>query len=229
MKKLFLSFCVLTGIVPTTQSISQNMAYVGTFGTALGFGIATHYISNSLLLSMAAAGGSGFVTYQILNQFTAEGRLARARVKFDYITRNSLAMREFNSDQDFFKALDATYILTDLPLIAAYSDMAFLITQGYDALSLLDAAKSESNFDLNIIQQCDILIPRIHRALGLMTEAVRRIRSSSEYVKQVKLYKEMQAAKEKLAVQKEIAHSQHQIAQAQTQMAQAQMHQAYNH
>jgi len=229
MKKLFLTLCILTGIVPVAQPISQNMVYAGTFGTALGFGIATHYLSHSLLLSMAAAGGSGFITYQILNQFTAEGRLARARVKFDYVTRNTLSMREFHSDEEFFKVLDATYVLSDLPLITAYSDMAFLITQGYDALSLLDAAKSESNFDLNIIQQCDILIPRIHRALGLMTEAVRRIRSSSEYIKQVKLYKEMQAAKEKLAVQKEIAHSQHQIAQAQTQMAEAQMHQAYNH
>ncbi len=229
MKKLFLSLCVLTGIVPVTQPVSQNMVYVGTFGTALGFALATHALSKNALLSAVAAGGSGFITYQILNQFTAEGRLTRARTKFDYVTRNTLAMREFHSDEEFFKVLDAMYVLSDLPLITAYNDMAFLITQGYDALSLLDAAKSESNFDLNIIQQCDILIPRIHRALGLMTEAVRRIRSSSEYIKQVKLYKEMQAAKEKLAVQKEIAHSQHQIAQAQTQMAQAQMHQAYNH
>lgn len=229
MKKLFLFLCILTGIVPTAQPISQNGLYVGTFGSALGFGLLTYHVSNSLLIAMAAAGGSGFITHQILSQFTAEGRLARARAKFDYISRNTLAMREFASDEEFFKSLNSIYVLSDLPLIIAYNDMAFLISQGYIALDLLESAKSESNFDVNIIQQCDILIPRIHRALGLMTEAVRRIRSSSEYIKQVKLYKEMQAANEKLAVQKQIAQSQHQIAQAQTQMAQAAMHQAYNH
>lgn len=220
MKKLFLSFCILAGLVTSTQPISNEAVYVGTAGTALGAYLITRHISDSNLLGLAAGAGTGFLAYQILNQFTAHGRLERARVKFDYITRNTLATREFNSDQDFFRALNELYVLSDLPLIIAYNDLAYLIAQAYDALSLLDAAKAEGNFDLNIVQQCDILIPRLHHNLSLMTEAVKRIRASSEYMAQVKLYKEMQMAQQKLAVQKEIAH-------AQTQMAQAQIHQAY--
>lgn len=227
MKKLLL--CLSLGLFTSSQPISQNTVYVGTFGTALGFGLLTHQATNSLLFSIAAAGGSGFIAYQIFSQFTAEGRLARARAKYDYIARNTLATREFNTDEDFFNTLNSVYVLSDLPLVTAYNDMNYLILQGYDAIELLNAAKSESNLDLSIIQQCDILIPRVHRALGLMTEAVRRIRANPEYIKQLKLYQEMQAAKEKLAVQKQIAQSQQQMAQAQMQMAHAQVRQAYNH
>lgn len=228
MKKLFLSICVLFGFATPTQPISYEIVCAGSAGTALGAFALTRYISNSAFLGLAAGAGSGFLAYQILNQFTAQGRLDRARAKFEYINRNMLATREFNSDQDFFKTLNELYVLSDLPLIIAYNDLAYLIGQAYDALSLLDAAKSEGTFDLNIVQQCDILIPRIHHALSLMTEAVKRIRASSDYMAQVKLYKEMQLAQQKLAVQKEIAHSQSQIAHAQSQMAQAQMHQAYH-
>lgn len=219
-KKTFLSLCLLTGLVQSTHPLSENTVYVGTFATGLGTALVTRYLSESNLLAIGAGAVSSFLAYQILNQFTPAGRLARARAKFDYIARSTLATREFNADEDFFNALNAAYVLSDLPLIAAFNDMAYLIQNGYDALSLLDAAKSESTFDLHIIQQCDILIPRIHHSLTVMTEAVRRIRASDEYIKQVKIYKEMQAAQEKLAVQKQIAHSQ-------SQMAQAQMHQAY--
>jgi len=229
LRKLILFLSLFFGFVPSTQPISQNAVYAGTFGTGLGVGLLSYKIAGkSLIVGAIAAAGSGFIAYQILSQFTAEGRLARARVKFDYMSRSYFSSHEFDSEELFFNAVQEVYVLSDLPLMTAYNDLAYYIAQGYEALSLLDAAKSESNFDLNIIQQCDVLIPRIHRALSLMTESVKRIRSSSEYIKQVKIYKEMQAAKEKLAVQQQLANSQNQIAHAQTQMAHAQMHQAYN-
>lgn len=229
MNKPFLFLCLLVGFTSSIRPISQEAVYAGTVGTGLGLGLLAYKAGRGSLLAGVVVGAAGsWLAYYILNQFTPEGRLARAQAKFQGITQNTLATREFKTDEEFFNVLNEVYVLNDLPLIAVYNNLACLIQSGYEALSLLDAAKSESPCDLNIVQQCDILTPRIHHSLGLMVDAVKRIRASSEYIKQVKIYKEMQAAREKLMVQQQIAHSQTQIAHAQSQMAQAQMHQAYH-
>lgn len=206
MKKNLLVLVVILGFVPNVQSISQNVVYASALGSGMGVGLLTRYISNSNVAGLITGLGGGFLTYSILNQFTPEGRLARAQLNFERINRNYFANNRFESEDAFLEALNDVYLLYDLPLIMAYNDLASLIEQGFDALNLLDAARTEG--DIAVIQQCEILIPRIHHAIDFMTQAVKYIRSSAEYLKQVKIYKEMQAAKESLAVQRQIAQAQ---------------------
>ncbi len=219
MKKLLL---ILLSLAASNQlyAISQNEVYFGTTCTALGAGLITHAISGSVIADVVVGGGSGALAYYILSQFTPEGRFERAKAHIERIERNPFAMREFESEQELLGAVQEVYVLYDLYLMAAYGDIAAFIESGYEAISLLDAARSEASADLNLVQRCDQLASRATQALGLMKEVVRCIRSNDEYLTQCKIYKQEQAAKAQLAVQ-------HQIAHAQSQMAQAQIHQAY--
>lgn len=207
MNKLLL-FLVIFGFASSLYPVSQNEVYIGTACSALGAGLITHAASRSIVADIIVSAGSGALAYYILNHFTPEGRLARAQTRIERIERNPFAMREFESDQDLIEAIQEVYVLYDLYLMAAYADIALLIEQGYEALSLVEAARNESNFDLNIIQRCDVLISRITHALSLMKTAVKSIRSNSEYLTQCKMYKDEQAAKALLAVQQQIANAQ---------------------
>lgn len=206
MKKLLLALAISLGFASSMQPISNQVVYASSLGTALGTGLFINYLTESNIAGLIVGLGSGLLTYGILYQYTPEGRFSRAKTAYDQISKNYFATNEFESEEAFFAALDDLYVLHDLPLVAAYNTLTGLIEQGFDALNLLEAAKSEGNSAM--VQECELLYPRIRCAIELMTQSAKRIRSNTEFIKQVKIQKEVEAAKASLAVQKQIANAQ---------------------
>lgn len=214
MKKIFFLFLSLFAS-HQVYAISQNEVYLGTACITLGTSLITHAISRSPLADIIVGGGSGALAYYILSQYTPQGRISRAKSCIERIERNPFALRQFESEQELLGALQEVYVLYDLYLMAAYGDIAVLIETAHEAISLLNAARNEAHSDLNLIRECDQLASRATHALSLMKEAIKCIRSNNEYLAQVKIYKQEQAAKAQLAVQCQIAHAQSQMARAQ--------------
>jgi hypothetical protein len=210
------------------QAITMKTAQILTAATGAGlFGGSYYLLSNKTSISYPlawAAGGSALATWgawYLFRSFTPEGRVDSARRKINRVSRNPMAMQHFSNDRVFFDALQEVYIGDDLWLVSAYNEMSSLLSDARYALDLIDTARAEASSynNIHVIQQCNSLSPYARQAIINLTDGLKMVRNNPEYIKQVKIYKEMLAAEQKLQVQQ-------QMADAQSQMAHAQMIQA---
>lgn len=219
----------MLGAARPTYSISQTTALMGAAGMGGLAGAGSYYALGNTLsypYNYLAIGGisavTGLISWGILNSFTPAGRLSSAKKKLVAVSANPMAIQSFNEDRVFFDALQEVYITDDLWLISGFNEMSVLLDESRSALELTERARSEaarSNL-LEIVHECNVISPHLRRMISNLAAGLKRIRTNPEYVKQVKIHKEMLAAQAKLAVQQ-------QVANAQTQMAHAQMHTAF--
>jgi hypothetical protein len=155
------------------------------------------------------------VTYYMLHRSTPMGRLKRAHVLLNEISRHTLARIAFDNDRVFFDAVQDIYLTDDLPLISAYNHLLALIPTVHYALSLINKASAETGKDVLLQEECDASLSRANKLFRNIADAVKRIREHKDYLSQLTLYKENLVQEKQTIAQEQMALAQIQMAHAQ--------------
>lgn len=155
------------------------------------------------------------VTYTFLHSVTPAGRLKRANILLNEISRHTLARVSFDNDRLFFDAVQDEYLREDLPLISAYHHLIDLLPDVHLAFGLINKAASEVDKDHVLQGEYNSSLSCANELFKNISAALKRIREHKDYLPQLTIYKDsLNNAKQTIA--------QEQIALAQLQMAQAQ-------
>lgn len=224
-----LSLIVL--VTPTVKPISvgtaQGLSVAAGVGSGLAIGLGMHYYGKfhpvvsgiGGVLGGAAVGG---IAYYILYEYTPEGRTARANRKMNRILSNPMATRSFDTEKEFFNALQSVYVVHDLWLIGAFRELSSLLQDAYDVVSLVEQVKAEVPDNYGLVQQCDTLKPKARMAITYITQAIKTIRENKEYIEQLKIQKEQEMRERELQVAQQQANAASTNAMAQMSMAHSQ-------
>jgi hypothetical protein len=152
--------------------------------------------------------------YLFLHSVTPAGRLKRANILLQEISRHTLAKTHFDDERSFFDTMQDEYLREDLPLISAYNHLISLLPDTHLAFGLINKAAAEVGRDTLLQEEYNSSLACANELFKNIAEALKRIREHKDYLPQLTIYKEsLNSAKQTIA--------QEQIALAQLQMAQA--------
>jgi hypothetical protein len=208
----------------TTNTANMITGLIGTGAGAVAYAtFSDEFVPKGLLIGIPGTALVTWLAHVLLYQITPQGRFNRALSRIEKLRSHALSMQKFTSEEQLIAMLKNIYAENELPLIVAYNDLTDLASNGRYALGLLAAAKSDAfGYDTVLIQQCDTLKNELESLINNTKDALVKIKQNTEYLEQLKMYKEEQMAKAQLAVQQQVAHSQWQIANAQDRIATAQ-------
>lgn len=204
--------------VGTVRPIPSYMAPVGA-SIVGGVAGAAIYQSDWKWLSLPIAGVGGVLGYWFLNQFTPEGRMARAADSLCQIELYGLSNTTFTTEEDTVRGVHNLYVMRTWPLVAATDDLTNYIDKAFNAMSLADAAAQEES--IHALNARNIK-NKLHMYVENMKKVLIAIRSHKDYSTQLNQFKEEQRHKENLHVQQTMAAAQLGSAHAQQQMAASQ-------
>lgn len=167
---------------------------------------ATLFGISSLVTAMA---------YYMLHRSTPLGRIKRANVLLNELSRHTLTRTTFDSDKVFFDAVQDVYLTDDLPLISAYNHLISLVPTVHYAFSLINKASAEVGKDVLLQEECDASLSRANKFFRNISDAIKRIREHKDYLAQLGIYKENLVQEKQTIAQEQIALAQLQIAQSQ--------------
>ena len=153
--------------------------------------------------------------YSCFHSATPAGRLKRANILLNDLSRYTLARVFFDDERIFFDAVHDEYLREDLPLISAYNHLISLLPDVHLAFGLINGAAAEVGKNKLLQEEYNYSLSRANEFFKNISGALKRIREHKDYLPQLALYKEsLNTAKQTIA--------QEQMAFAQLQMAQAQ-------
>jgi hypothetical protein len=155
------------------------------------------------------------MSYYVLHKSTPAGRIKRANVLLNDISRHTLARTCFDSDRAFFDTVQDVYLTDDLPLISAYNHLIALVPTMHYTLSLINKASAEVGKDVLLQEECDASLSRANTLFGNISAAIKRIRDHKDYLSQLTIYKESLLQEKQTIAQEHMAVAQLQIAHAQ--------------
>lgn len=215
-QRLLLGFLVTSA--GTIRPIPSYMAPVGA-GVVGGVAGAITYQSDWKWLSLPVAGAGSVLGYWFFNQFTPEGRMARATDVLYKIELYGLSNATFATEEDTVRGVHSLYIMRTWPLVTATQDLTNYIDQAFNAMSLADAAAQEDGVYASNARN---IKKKLHTYVENMKNVLITIRSHKDYSTQLNQFKEEQRHKENLQVQQTMAAAQLGSAHAQQQMAASQ-------
>jgi hypothetical protein len=154
-------------------------------------------------------------TYHFLHKATPAGRIKRANMLLDEISRHTLARVAFDDESAFFDAVQDMYLTDDLPLISAYNHLISLVPMMHYTLSLINKASAEVGKDVLLQEECDASLSCADMLFKNISDAIKRIRDHKNYLSQLSIYKESLMQEKQTLAQQQMAHAQYNIAQAQ--------------
>src|SRR5438477_10642481 len=131
-KNLFIKTSFLMCIITTHFSIQPIYDSTANYGTALtallcaggSYEITRQFpqqIHPALLAGLSSIITLG--THYVLHRSTPIGRIKRANILLNEISRHTLARTTFDNDRLFFDAVQDVYLTDDLPLMSAYNHL----------------------------------------------------------------------------------------------------------
>ncbi|HLJ30890.1 MAG TPA: hypothetical protein VKU36_00500 [Candidatus Babeliales bacterium] len=210
---LLISAFPLQAIQSSTANIST--ALVGVLSGAASYAIECE-IPNKIppAIFVSASCCITAVTYMLLHRSTPLGRIKRANILLNDLSRHTLARTCFHSDKAFYDAVQDVYLTDDLPLISAYNHLISLLPTSHYALSLINKASAEVYKDVLLQEECDASRSRANTLFKNISDAIKRIREHKDYLSQLALYKESLAQQQQTIAQQQMASAHQEIAQA---------------
>lgn len=154
-------------------------------------------------------------TYHFLHTATPAGRIKRANILLNDISRHTLARVPFDDEGSFFDTVQDMYLTDDLPLISAYNHLINLVPTMHYTLSLINKASAEVGKDVLLQEECDASLSCANTLFDNIADAIKRIRGHKDYLSQLSIYKENLAQEKQTIAQQQMAYSQYNMAQSQ--------------
>jgi len=217
-KIIFLSFSLMFPFY--SQAIQSSTADITTGLVAALCAIGSYRIDREIphaihpAIFCGISGGITLTTYFMLHRSTPLGRIKRANLLLNELSRHTLARTCFNSEKAFYDAVQDVYLTNDLPLISAYNHLIDLLPTIHYALSLINKASAEVYKDVLLQEECDASRSRANTLFKNISDAIKRIREHKDYLSQLSLYKESLAQQQQTIAQQQMASAQQNIAQA---------------
>jgi hypothetical protein len=219
-KTIFFSLTMLTLTNPS-HAIQSSTADMCTAAVAAMCAGGSYRIWSEMpqQLNLTTLGGISCVAtaavYYMLHKITPAGRIKRANILLNDITRHTLARVSFDNEKLFFDAVQDVYLTDDLPLISAYNHLINLVPVMHYTFSLINKASAEVGRDVLLQEECDASLSRANILFKNVSDALKRIRDHKDYLPQLSIYKESLAQEKQTIAQQQMAHAHQDIAQAQ--------------
>lgn len=225
LKKLYLVLFTTLSITLSSYPIQQSTATFLSVASGAGAGLLTYYQGGRNIFSSTLTGaGAALFMYLIAREFTPERKFERAKSLLSSAERGLFVRFEYMSDRAFFDAMHTAYATDDLPYAVAYHDLTRRLNWLYDARLLFDEACEEANPTLVCLtreNQC-----RASDLIDAIIEAIKRIKKTKEFTKQLEIYEKRRLAEQLLAIEERKAAARESQARAEHNQAFAQHRQA---
>src|SRR5579872_3024130 len=181
MNKIASALIIFSLYIPA-YGISQKTADITSSLVALvcAGGSYKMWSDASLAIHPAVLAGASLVitgaAYSCLQSITPAGRLKRAHVLLDDISRHTLARLSFDDEKLFFDAVHHEYLREDLPLISAYNHLISVLPDVHVAFGLINGAAAELRKDDKLQEEYNYALLRANQLFNNISKAIKRIR-----------------------------------------------------
>ncbi len=223
-RKYFLALLVALSIT-STYPIKQSTATFLSLASGIGVGalIYSQQDGNVPVGTVVGACTAGIV-YLIAREFTPERKFERA-IGWLYLAESELFVRDqYISDHAFFDAMQTAYARNDLPYAVAYYDLTDRLAWLNNARDLFDDACSESTTLACLAQEYQTQVANLK---SIIIDAIKRIKQTKEFTKQLKIYEKRRIAQQRLAIEERKAAARESQARAEHNQAIAQQNSAW--
>jgi hypothetical protein len=152
--------------------------------------------------------------YYGAHQSTPAGRIKRANLLLNDLSRHTFVRTHFDNDQAFFDAVQDVYLTDDLPLISAYNHLIDFIPTVHYAFGLINKATAEVRKNVLLQEECDASLSCANKLFRNISDAIKRIREHKDYLSQLSIYKESLLQEQQTIAQQQMASAHQDIAQA---------------
>jgi len=211
IKSIFSSL-VLGCLLSNINAMSNETVNITSSVVGLSTGVVTSVLLANkdtssfwnLPISTLAGVGSGFICKAILNNFTPEGRFARAVSKINKVEMDFLGSKVFSPGFEVISFVRKSYISSNWPLALAIEHLDCLRQDLIDASSLLHAALSEAVFKYDFSPKCIACIERSNLLLEKIVGFMEVIKQDPIYNIEFDHYQKDKLVREQMAQQERL-------------------------